>query len=384
MRFRLFPSDTSGPGSYRVLQPYSALEAYGGHDCYMEVDDNPPVRYGDSVPLIFPVPDGAIPDRQAADFYVFQRRLEKWFPLDWPITQRTTFGVVDLIKWLQGNGKAVVVETDDWMHDLPNGAPGRQAIDDIPWLSFDVLRESVKLADVLTVSTPKLAELYRHPNTHVLPNYLHWGLWENLEPVYQRDRKVRVGWMGSFRFRGADLACLNAAGFGAWLERHPDVDFVVVGGDENVHDYLKVPAAQRVTEPYAVYPGHVKTTQAIDIGLVPLEYTVFNECKSHLKGLEYAACGIPCIATPTGPYREWVEPGVNGLLAARPKDWLTCLDEMLENEAWRVMGANARLKASEHTVQKNWQRWEEVFDAYSRPHIDARPARLHEALLPAA
>lgn len=379
MRFRLFPSDLEGVGSYRVLYPYGCLEAFGGHEAYIEVDE----RAGGKAPLIFPAPEGGIPDSFAADVYVFQRRLERWFPGGSEMfPSRTQFGVPEIIRWLQQNGKTVVVEVDDWMHGLPIGAPAVEAFRKRPWLSVDVLAESIQLADIVTVSTPALAEAYTHRNVHVLGNFLNWDTWKDIEPVHERDRgRVRVGWMGSLAWRGRDLSVLQGL-IGPWLEKHPDVEFVAVGGDEP-HDYLGIPVRQRRTLPYRVFPGHAEMTQEIDIGLAPLEFTRFNECKSALKGLEYAACGIPVIATPTGPYREWVEPGVNGLLAKRAKDWLRCLDEMLADDAWRAMGAAARLKAEQHTIQGNWQRWEAMY-AGSGIDVDAGPAPVHTALLQAA
>lgn len=387
MRFRLFPSDLEGVGSYRVLYPYGCLEAYGGHDAYLEVDESPIYRQSGvhKIPLCFPAPEGTIEDDDpdAADVYVFQRRLEKWFPLDYPVTRRTPYGVLEIIRWLQTQGKTVVVEADDWMHSgLPAASPAYAALRRFPWLSLDVLRESVRAADVLTVSTPKLAELYRHPNTHVLPNYLNWPTWENVKPVPDRDRNLRVGWMGSLKWRGADLAALNQARIGDWLREHPDVTFVGVGGDD-LRQYLRIPDAQWQSEPYGIFPNHAATTQQIDIGLVPLEYTMFNECKSHLKGLEYAGCGIPCIATPTGPYREWVDDGVNGMLARKPEDWTRCLNEMVNSDRWRNMGRAARAKAEQHTIHTRWREWEAAY-ADSGLDVDKGSARVHEALLPAA
>lgn len=377
MRFRLFPSDLEGVGSYRVLYPYGCMEAYGGHDCMMEFD---PRSTSPSGSFKFPEPTGPIPSWFDSDVYVFQRRLERAFLR--PSGMRTPWGVPEMIRWLQSHGKVVVVENDDWMSGLPQGHPAMKALDQYPWLSLKVLDETMRLADIVTVSTQALAEAYGRPDAHVLPNLLEWSWWKDIDPVYDRDRRLRIGWMGSLKYRGSDLACLRGI-IGPWLERHPNVDFVSAGGVEP-HDYLGIPADRRVTEPYSKFPGHIDTTQAIDIGLVPLEYTRFNECKSALKGLEYAACGIPCVATPTESYREWVDSGVNGMLAKRPKDWARCLDELVEGDAWRTMGRAARVKAQAHTIQEHWTRWEEVFDARSGSDADARPAGLHAPLLQAA
>ena len=71
-------------------------------------------------------------------------------------------------------------------------------------------------------------------------------------------------------------------------------------------------------------------TATMDVGLIPLARDDaadrhFNDCKSDLKGMEYAACGIPCVASPSRPYQAWVQPGVNGYLAETPEQWLRAL-----------------------------------------------------------
>lgn len=370
MRFRLFPSDLEGSGSYRLLYPYGALEAFAGHESYITVDESARTVKG-YLPLQMPAPFGDIPAETDADVYVFQRCLQSTFRVE--PNQWTRFGVTDIIRWLQSHSKTVVVEVDDWMHNgLPQGAPAFETMKRRFDLSFDTLAEAAQIADILTVSTPALAEAYGRGV--VLTNYLHWPTWDAIQPSYDRDRRLRVGWFGALNWRGSDLSVLRGL-IGPWLERHPDIDFVAAGSEgDATHDYLGIPHGQRITYPYTVFPGHADFIQEIDIGLVPLTPGRFNECKSHLKGLEYAACGIPCIATPTGPYREWVEPGINGLLASKPRQWVNALDEMLTDDRWRVMGCAARVKAAEHhTIQddRNWRQWEAIFA--SSDHRDVRP-----------
>lgn len=382
MKFRLFPNDLEGVGRYRVLDPYGCLEAFSGHDVFMEVapgyDDN-----SKNTPFIVPIPTGDVPESFDADVYVLQRRMEQYFSEGKYLGTRTKFGWPEIARWLRENGKLVVSDIDDWMQGLPVGSPGHDGLRERPHISIAAMLHTMRHSDILTVSTPALAEAYGHPNTHVLPNYLNWPLWKDVNLSYERDRKTRIGWMGVLKWRGRDLAVLQGL-LGPWLERHPEVEFVAVGGPEP-HDYLGVPPGQRRSAPWLKFPGHVVTTQEIDIGLVPLEYTKFNECKSYLKGMEYAACGIPCIATPTQQYREWVEPGVNGFLARRPKDWLRCLDEMLDGDAWREMGRQARLKAKGNKLQDHYHLWEEVIPG-ARSSLDAykRQAGVHQTLLSAA
>jgi len=235
------------------------------------------------------------------------------------------------------------------------------------------MRRQLEAADGLSVATPALAELYsKHShNVRVIRNYLDWRMWEDVTPVYDQERRrVRVGWMGEVLWRQGDLGVLR--GFlGAWLGRHPEVEFVACG-DPRVHDLVGVPDGQRVTTGRTEFHRFdlADITATFDIGLVPLKVddpasALLNECKSHLKGMEYAACGIPCIATPTESYRHWVREGANGFLASTEAEWVNCLEWMLVN--WRHMGARARAKAGANTLQGHLPEWEDWI-AGSRHH----------------
>lgn len=383
MRFRLFPNNLEGVGNYRIIYPYGHLEAIAGHACYFEAHDaSEPERF------IAPEPFGPIPEGFDADVYVFQYRMEKFFRTGRKTpdgrVEVTGYGMPELIDWLHAHGKTVVSEMDDLIipGKMPVGAPGHRNAKRRPDLSYKTLRQVVERSDILTVTTPALARAFKHPNTRVLPNFLHWPLWQTARLAYQGERpKLRVGWMGVMRYRGKDLDVLKPW-LADWLRKHPDVEFVSVGGSEP-HDHLKIPEAQRRTLPWMKFPGHVMTTQEIDIGLVPLELTHFNQCKSYLKGLEYAACGIPCIASPTQQYMQWVDPGVNGLLARTPEEWVAALDAMVDGDAWRAMGRAARHKAEQNTIQEHWPLWEGIYEnRRAVPHQG--PPRVHQDVLPVA
>ena len=343
MRFRLFPRDFEGVGSYRVLYPYGFMEAEGGHEATVDIGG----KQGNIVLVNFPDPEKDTADEDA---YVFQCRWETVTP--------------SVIDWVKSQGKLAIFELDDFYHGLPPSAPANRLFKNTKAHALTSMTECIRKADIVTVSTPALAEFYSrfNRNIYVLPNYLRWADWRNVTPAFEKDRRIRVGWMGNLKFRGDDLAVLRGL-LRPWLERNPHVDFAQVGDVEPVvHDYLGIPEDRRLTYTGQVFPKHVGPTSMLDIGLVPLTMHAFNECKSHLKGMEYAACGIPCIATPTAPYREWVEEGVNGFLARKAKDWIRALDTLVnDDELRRQMGRNAYEKAQEHTHETGrWREWEQV------------------------
>ena len=343
MVFRLFPQDFEAVGSYRLIYPYGLIEQNTEHEVVVEVGQ----RKGKKIELYMPDPNEGVPEE---DIFVFQNRLEE--------------DAGRVVEWLVANGKTVVVELDDWWWDIPKGAPAHNALKVVEGISLAALKRQVRAATFVTVSTPKLAELVGewNDNVHVIPNYLHRSDWENITPSYEKERdRVRIGWMGKLRYRGKDLDILRGI-VGPWLERHPECAFAQVGDEgTEVLDLLGIPEGQRLRYQGQIFPKHATSTSMIDIGLVPLEPGVFNECKSHLKGMEYAACGIPCIATPTGPYREWVEEGVNGFLAAKPRDWFEALDLALES--WREMGRNAHAKVQGHMIDERWGEWLKPYES---------------------
>jgi len=290
---------------------------------------------------------------------------------------------LEALRGLQAEGRVVVSEVDDWYAGTPAYNPGFEGLR--PWrVDYEVRGDEVRVhrsrnpvnrdwlhrvfseSDALTCATPVLAEGYGRLNRNVvvLRNYLDWEMWEDVELQCEVERpRVRVGWMGRALYRMGDLQVLRGL-IGPWLERNKNVDFVAAG-DESVHDILGVPKDQRVS-----YPGvkfHEMTlpsiTAVMDVGLVPLEMNRFNEAKSHLKGMEYAACGVPCVASPTDSYANYWLAGSDcgrvGLLARRPRDWVRALDSLVnDHDLRREMGRAARLKASEHTIQKNAWRWD--------------------------
>jgi glycosyltransferase involved in cell wall biosynthesis/predicted O-methyltransferase YrrM len=382
MRICFLPQSQDAPGCYRCIFPAEELRKLG-HDARQPQLVGPMsdlllktagLDRGEATRFHFAEDAGYTLGRIGAQVYVFHRQLESNAP-----------GLMRMLK--AERDATIVVDSDDDDLGIPGYNPGelgtrpfqgtnrRQRRRGASAVRSDYSRDnfiaSLHEADAVTVSTPYLAErLSRfHSSVHVLRNYLRWDDWEDATQQSEIDRgRIRVGWMGRSQWHGGDLRVL-AGLIGPWLRRHPEVDFVAAG-DESVHDLLDIPQGQRVSYP----PVHFRDlhtlpsiTATMDIGLVPLAPNAFNEGKSHLKGMEYAACGIPCIATPTESYRYWVEEGVNGLFASKPKDWLRALDALVsDDDSRRAMGRAARAKAAEHTYAKNAWRWEELYRSLGR------------------
>lgn len=225
----------------------------------------------------------------------------------------------------------------------------------------DAVEEACVASDLVTVSTEPLAEVLRrrtrHPNVRVLPNYIP-------ESVLALERKppdpghVTIGWTGGASHT-LDVAMIALAVRHA-MNRDPSLRLHIVGSDfRPTFGHANARLTHWEPEPLDYYPHLLD----FDIGLAPIVASEFNQSKSYLKALEYAACGIPCIASDFGPYRDFVIDGVTGFLVGpKEKDWKRAIRELAADADLRVsMGRKARELAAGYTIEGNWWRWSEAY-----------------------
>lgn len=91
-------------------------------------------------------------------------------------------------------------------------------------------------------------------------------------------------------------------------------------------------------------PGtEADVVRTFDIGLLPLPDDAFAAGKSPIKALQYAACGVPCIASPIGATREIVKNGETGLTATTSDEWRDAILRLIDGTAERnSLGETAR------------------------------------------
>lgn len=233
----------------------------------------------------------------------------------------------------------------------------------------DAIEHAAQTADLVTVSTEPLAEVFREfsGNVAVLPNCIPaWVL--DLPPRPQRDRP-RIGWTGGAS-HGVDIG-LVAGPVRRFLKRFPGWDFQL-----NATDYRRtfsdagVPEDRMRFRPWVQVNEHPREFYELadyDIALAPLYPTPFSRAKSAVKALEHAARGIPVIASDCEAYRGTVEHGVNGFLVKQDHEWLKYASELAADDGLRAkMGQAAREMAARHTIEEHWTRWAGAYEALFR------------------
>ncbi len=105
-------------------------------------------------------------------------------------------------------------------------------------------------------------------------------------------------------------------------------------------------------QPFASYMQYLESLSQTDISIVPLTIDRFNECKSAIRYIEAALCGVPTIASAVGQFSEIIASGNDGYLADSHEAWVSSLEELVQNTTLRrSMGMAARKKVMEsHTV----------------------------------
>jgi len=243
---------------------------------------------------------------------------------------------IKMVQQAREVGQRVVVDVDDLLSgiDRSNKAFKYFSPQHNPDINWEHHEEICKAADLVTVSTPYLLQHYmRLGCRHV--ELVRNGV--DMERYRMKDvfpERPTLGWVGSVSWRSNDLWVCSG-----WLEgflrrhklrfRHmghqprPHKPFAISAGvDDSLVDAL----------PGALITGYPKLFEGIDIGIVPLRLPLpFNEAKSCLKGLEYAASGIPFIASPSEEYQRLARHGI-GRVAGSADEWLHHLEELLDPE----------------------------------------------------
>ena len=89
----------------------------------------------------------------------------------------------------------------------------------------------------------------------------------------------------------------------------------------------------------------VASIATFDIGIMPLANSPWERGKCGYKLIQYMACGLPVVASPTGVNRDIVEHGVNGFLAETPDEWYQAIERLRTDPALRsAMGTAGRAK----------------------------------------
>jgi glycosyltransferase involved in cell wall biosynthesis len=261
-------------------------------------------------------------------------------------------GSVELARAAREAGAAVVWDDDDDVTRVPRGtsgyadAGGRKG--ERRLAARTRMFESV---DLVTAPSAHLAETFRAggaPEARVIENYVIDDFTREREP---RDA-LRIGWVAGEEHR-LDLEHIPIAeALQRLLDTHPHVRVTTIGielglrGDRYEH------------VPVVPLPRLLRHVSTFAIGIAPLSPALpINEARSNVKLKEYAAVGVPWLASPIGPYAELGQ-REGGRLVADDR-WFEQLDALVRDERTRrKLAKRASRWGSKQLLSRNAERWE--------------------------
>lgn len=241
--------------------------------------------------------------------------------------------VATKIKLAKEMGQKIVVDLDDSFETLheTNMAFKMTDPEKNPKNNREHYQYIIDNADALITSTPFLYDFYKQQkkNVFMVRNGIDLDRWR---PRNDHSRWLpTIGWVGATPWRSQDLETMSPW-FGQFLEAN-HLGFHHAGHIKNAKwakDQLGIPKSVKTTQegmkPISKYP---EMFRKIDVGLIPLNNVNFNHAKSTIKGLEYAASGMPFVASYSPEYEFLEEQGI-GRMARNDREFMGHLEELLD------------------------------------------------------
>lgn len=204
----------------------------------------------------------------------------------------------DIVLRARAAGQLVIgdLEDDYWALEEDNIAYRGTDPEISPFINRAHLWEILHACDAIMCSTTSLAErMSDHPEVVVLPNMVDLELWDTNRDL---TGNAVVGWTGNTLYRQNDLR-LIAKVVGPFVNDN-EIPFVHIGdrpGAAKLADLLGINPELMILQPASKFDDFVNLVREspINIGIVPLVDSEFNRAKSCVKGMEFAAAGIPFV-----------------------------------------------------------------------------------------
>jgi glycosyltransferase involved in cell wall biosynthesis len=252
-------------GSIRLVQPFDVVAA-GAADLLVEQVDGRSVLH------------------RVADMLVCQRH-----------AVATVAEADRLIEHCRRHGMRLVYDLDDDLLDIPDDHPEAASLR----ARAAVVLRLLLAADRVWVATPALASRLAgvRPDAEVVPNALDDRLWQP-PPPRRADGRIGIVYIGTAT-HDADLAFLTPVAAALRRRYGARIRFEVVGvttRDLPAGFDRRLPDGDAANASYA---GFVEWfgRQRWEIAVSPLVEGPFNRCKSAIKLMDYAAVGLPIVAS---------------------------------------------------------------------------------------
>ena len=274
--------------------------------------------------------------------------------------------VEEFIKQAKENNKTVFYDIDDLVFD-------KQYTDQIPYVMslegadrelYDdgVIRmgKTMKLCEYGIASTNRIkTEMEKtlpeaYVNRNVASEEMVYYSEEAKKKVKRDEDKIIIGYFSGTITHNEDFAMIQSV-IVELLKKYENLYLKIVGlldlppEMEEVKDRILV-------SPFVDWRELPKLICSVDINIVPLEDSIFNEAKSENKWTEASLVEVPTIASNVGALSDMIETNKTGILCENTNDaWRKGLEKLIKSaELRRTLGKNAYEKVkNECTILKS-------------------------------
>lgn len=260
----------------------------------------------------------------------------------------------------KAGGAKVIVDLDEDFFALPTGYYHYSTLSaDNPAVASR-LKTVLQLADVVTVPSEALIEVYRNQTKRVV--LIPFG-WDESNPLWTkpvlRGAVTKIGLLANHT-QPPDLSVLGDS-IQQICAEHEQVLVGVVAGME-VYEQLNGIAEERR---FFVPPGRIEDYPFLladfDMLLFPLADHPYNRAKSDLALLECGARKVCWVASPIPAYQTWEK---GGLFAGEPAEWKEAIATLLNSPAQRYqLSEEGHAKAQQRTMTKLAEQWIELLQS---------------------
>lgn len=261
---------------------------------------------------------------------------------------------------LAGGGIAVTWDNDDDFTAVPKESADYRKIGGLAGQRFFTrMVKMARRARLMTTTSELIADKYRRAGVErveVIGNHLPHGTLR----LSRRHDGVVIGWVAGLEHR-ADIARIPIVdALRRLLAEHEDVWVESIGVN------LGLPERYR-HDPGVNFRELPRRMGGWDIGIAPLADLPHNRARSDIKLKEYAASGLPWLASPLGPYL-----GLGGEQGGRlvpDHGWFEALEALAsQRRERRRLARNAKAWSKHQTIETVADRWEQLFAGAAARH----------------
>jgi len=270
-----------------------------------------------------------------------------------------------LIERIKSDGKALVIDYDDNFSVLPVNIlkkvnlTSEEAANN--WQVY------LKMADLITTTTPKLAEIINQkrdglPKAVLLPNYIRlqdYGNSISYTP-WLPEEEIRILYSCSdshqkdIEYLAPILDLLASVYKNIKIISQGNIDFTFLRPN------FKGKVYHTGAVPYSNYLGALKKLKP-HIFVAPLQDSEHNRCRSDLKFLQSAILKCAFICNDLDPYSD-IKDGITGLKVTNRLGWAWYLRKLVRDRSLAInLGLNSYQDASKMILENHINRWRDAY-----------------------